>query len=262
MSKMIELKLLSKTVFLFSMLLTIGCSMADSSRTIENISINNSSAKTFSIEPFISQCRFVKLGDATDISATITEKVQSFYFENNKFWFFCREGGDNDIVSIKVFDKEGKVERIFSLEQGGPSGFKALVDFWTNGRDMELLDVWGQAIWRATYPSSAFEKFELPGMFSKFYKINGDTYVFDNDNSPSDLVADYNLSLYSMNDNRLWSNADPIMPFHLGVGIQGRRLSKNSGKHEILYFPPVGTTIYELTPDTFVPVMKLDFSND
>jgi len=228
--------------------------------TAQQFNVDNSSVKLFSLEPLLAQCRFVKLGDVNDVSSTLSDHIYRFYYYNHKYWIFYRYSGSRSEPSIKVFDDQGSLEKIIPLMQGGPSDFKALADFWTDWKNMELLDVWDQSIWASNYPNEKFVRKAHGSFFSRFYKISNNIYVFDNTNSPSEFIGNNNLALFDIANKKLIDQALPIKPYLKDIGIGGQRFSYDNKTSEVFYLPPVGTDIYRISTDSIKVALQIEYT--
>jgi|GEM_PF-6136982 len=227
--------------------------------SLRSVAINNKSVRSFLLEPHLGDCRFVKLGNAENLSELLPEQVNSIFFRDNKYWVFNRIPGDTESISIRVFNARGQLETVLPLPSEGPSNFKGLVDFWTDGKNLELLDLYDQSIWRATYPEVKFSRYPIGYSFYKFFKIDEGIYIFDSDNSPSELTGEHNLALFRPKQNELIDQGIPIPPFMKEIGLQDKRFSHDPKTNSVFYIPPVGTTIYRIGRDSIEVDMELKF---
>ena len=192
--------------------------------------------------------RYVKLETNPDILLG-----DNLYFQKREDKLYILDRANQK--SLLIFKNDGKFVQKVGAFGNGPGEYPAANDFVLRNDTIDILSNAGPKSYIYSYSEKGdfIQKKELNYLALSFEFVRNQYYAVNT--SFNKMTHDHRLYLLDREGNEIKKLLPNNTKINMPIGEQSFSLYED----QVLYFEPFNNTIYELQPDTIIPVYELDF---
>jgi len=232
-------------IFLF---LIFSCSQKSGNQPTKQIIELGSILENSPDDHVYKDIRYVKLETNPDILLG-----DNLYFQKREDKLYILDRAHQK--SLLIFNIDGKFVKKVGVSGNGPGEYPAANDFVLRNDTIDILSNAGpkSTIYSYSEKGDFIQKKELNYLAFSFEFVHNQYYAMNTSfNKP---MHDHRLYLLDREGNEIKKLLPNNTKINMPLGEQSFSLYGN----QVLYFEPFNNTIYELQPDTIIPVYELNF---
>lgn len=192
--------------------------------------------------------RYVKLETNPDILLG-----DDLYFQNKKDKLFILDRANQK--SLLIFNNEGKFVQRVGAFGNGPGEYPAVNDFVLRNDTIDILSNAGSksTIYSYSKKGNFIRKKELNYLALSFEFVHNQYYAVNT--SFNKMMHDHRVYLLDREGNEI----KKLLPNNTKIDMPLAEQSFSLCDDQVLYFEPFNNKVYNLQPDTIIPVYELNF---